>query len=89
MYDALVEFAARSSRTVYRSIPVTAEGNHMLEAMFAFVHTSTTLIPQPRRQVADDLREWALRTRASNPEYRLYRVFLPVTTRQGTVGTNR
>ncbi len=78
LYQALSEFAAHSERPIYRPIPLNAEDNHLYEALYEFVHTSTAMNPAPRRQMADELRTWALQTRAADPQYRLARLYLAV-----------
>ena len=78
LYEAITAFADQSTLPIYRSIPLTAEENHIYETLYTFVHTATVLHPEVRRQTADDLRNWALQTRASNPDYWLHDVFLPV-----------
>jgi len=79
LYDALTRFAAQSERPVYRSIPVTAEGNHIYNTLYTFVHTTTVRHPEVRREIADELRNWALETRESKPDYWLNRLYLPLT----------
>ncbi|HBY93766.1 MAG TPA: hypothetical protein DEP84_07310 [Chloroflexi bacterium] len=78
LYDALVAFSEQSARALYRPIPITAEGNHISDTLYTFVHTSTYANAHPRRKIADDLREWSLQTRASNPAYWRHRVLLPL-----------
>lgn len=77
VYQALVDFAAQSDRPVYRSIPLHAENNHIYDTLEQFVHTSIFGNPEPRRQLADDLRNWALQTRTENPDYWLHSLYLP------------
>ncbi len=83
LYDALTRYATQSDLPVYRPIPLTAENNHIYEAMYTFVHTTTFSLPEARRKVADDLRNWALDTRASNSAYWLHRIYLPLALKQG------
>lgn len=78
VYEALVNYAATSSRPLYRSIPLTAEGNHLYDTLYTFVHTATANNPQPRRDIANALRAWSVQTRATNPAYWLYRLYLPL-----------
>ncbi len=78
VYQELTAFAQQSDRPLYRSIPLTAKGSYLLNALETFVHTATALNPEPRRDVADELREWSLTTRATNPEYWLFRLYLPL-----------
>ncbi len=81
-YEALTAFAAQSDRPLYRSIPLTAEGNHLYDALYEFVHTATATEPMVRRYLADDLRNWSLATRAANPAYWKYRTYLPLIVRR-------
>ena len=78
VYQEMVAFAKQSDRPLYRSIPLTAEDNHIYDTLYDFVHTSTAFNPGPRRDIADELRAWSLATRASNPKYWLYRTYLPI-----------
>lgn len=64
--------------SLYRSIPITAEDNYLLDTLDTFVHTSNAFNPEPRRDIADELREWSLTTRATNPDYWLFHVYLPL-----------
>ena len=78
LYQALIDFAQQSERPIYRPIPLTAEDNHIYDALDQFVHASTYLRPRPRRVIADELRQWALETRETNPLYARERIFLPI-----------
>lgn len=78
LYQGLVAFAERSDLPLYRSIPLTAENNHLLDTLEAFVYTATASNPEPRRDIADELREWSLTTRAANSDYWLFRAYLPL-----------
>ncbi|MFQ5341574.1 MAG: hypothetical protein ACE5F6_08500 [Anaerolineae bacterium] len=81
VYQALIDFAAQSDLPTYRPIPVSAEENHIYDTLYTFIHTATAANPTPRRQIANDLRKWALRTRATRPAYWPSRVYLPLVTR--------
>ncbi len=80
VYDALLAYAAETGRNVYRPIPIDAENNHIYDAIYSFVYetgaASDSDGPMNRRILADDLRNWALQTRAQNPAY-WPQVFLP------------
>ena len=82
LYDALLDYASQSDRPIYRPIPLLAEGGHIYNALYEFVHTATAENPAPRRRIADELRAWALYTRATNPRYWPERLYLPVVVRR-------
>ncbi len=81
VYDALLTYGAETGRNVYKPIPVDAEGNHIYDTVYAFVHNTSTAEsadgPLNRRIMADELRTWALQTRTQNSAY-WPEVFLPV-----------
>lgn len=79
LYNEIYNYALASNRIVYRPIPITAENNYISDTIKTFVYTNTaTAGSQQRRIIADDLRNWALQTRANSADYWLYRVYLPV-----------
>ncbi|MBS1251866.1 MAG: hypothetical protein MAG451_00900 [Anaerolineales bacterium] len=78
VYQALVEFARQRDRPIYRPIPVTAEDNHIHDTVYEFVHAANANHPNVRRAIADDLKQWALETRANNPKYWPRQVYLPL-----------
>lgn len=81
VYDEMLAYAAETGRNVYRPIPLNAEGSHIYDAIYDFVHNtgaaSASEGPMNRRILADNLRAWALQTRAQNAAY-WPQVFLPV-----------
>ncbi len=82
VYKALYTYALQSERTLYRPISLTAEGGHILNTLYDFVHnTGSFSVPRPnqptRRELADELRTWALQTRQDNPAYWKHQLYLP------------
>ena len=73
LYDALLTYGEETGRNVYQPIPLDAEGNHIYDAIYRFVHETGSAISQEgqmnRRLAADELRTWALQTRTQNPAY--------------------
>ncbi len=82
VYQALYAYALQSGHTLYRPISLTAEGDHIRDTIYDFIHNTgsamNTTNEPTRRTVADELRTWALQTRASNPAYWKFRLYLPV-----------
>ena len=87
LYKALVDFSRQSERTVYRPIGLTDESNHIADALYDFAHNTGTALnishEPTRRTLADDLRTWALDTRAANSIYWKQRIYLPAVSREG------
>ena len=81
LYKALVDFSRRSQRAAYRPIGLTDENNHIANALYDFAHNTGTALnishEPTRRTLADDLRTWALETRASKSIYWKQRIYLP------------
>lgn len=78
LYEALVAFSLQSQRPLYWPIPSDAEGNYLADALSDFVHAAPAGDAAPRRQSAEALRAWALQTRAANPAYQRWRLWLPL-----------
>ncbi len=80
LYDALLTYGAETGRNVYKPIPVDAESNYIYNAIYSFVHETGAASdpdgPLNRRLKADELRSWALQTRAQNSAY-WPEIFLP------------
>ena len=81
LYQELIAFAEQSDLPLYCSIPLTAEDNYLLNTIEIFVHTASAFNPDPRRDIADEVRAWSLTTRATNPDYWLFRLYLPLVLR--------
>jgi len=68
IYDALLAYAATSSRPLFQSIPRDAEGSHIDSALKTFAE-SGAMAADERRSQAQALAQWALWTRFSTPAY--------------------
>ena len=83
LYNALLAYGAETGQNFYQPIPVDAEGNHIYDAIYHFVHETGSAISREgqtnRRFAADELRTWALQTRTQNTAY-WPRYFLPFIT---------